>query len=257
MLRKFVCIAFLAIFAVVGVYAQYDPEGHFGTRSIGGGQAEITRYIGGRTIVRIPPRISIWDIVSIGANAFAGQGLTSVTIPNTVTGIGAGAFADNRLTSVVLPPSVLYVAEGAFDPGVVLSGGHPNIHIAGRAAQADQDDWHIGFWRLALTTIVSEGYFYYPEEDQWTADYFIEFRADGTFSELNFWNEQAVVNGTWTANNANLTLTHGTTTGPIRFVFVGQRTTIFNSFGNIMMMEYSRTQDGNTWHYTHVFERAR
>ncbi len=53
-----------------------------------------------------------YSVTSIGDNAFWGcSGLTSVTIPNSVSYIGKYAFA---LTSVTIPNSVSYIGEAAF-----------------------------------------------------------------------------------------------------------------------------------------------
>jgi hypothetical protein len=53
-------------------------------------------------------------VTSIGASAFAGTPLTSVTIPNSVTSIGGGAFVGTSLTSVTIPNSVTSIGAGAF-----------------------------------------------------------------------------------------------------------------------------------------------
>ncbi|MBR5678070.1 MAG: leucine-rich repeat protein [Paludibacteraceae bacterium] len=52
----------------------------------------------------------------IGGDAFYGcTGLTSITIPNSVTSIGAGAFQDcTGLTSITIPNSVTSIGENAF-----------------------------------------------------------------------------------------------------------------------------------------------
>ena len=53
----------------------------------------------------------IWD-----STFYNCSGLTSVTIPNSVTSIGGGAFANcSGLTSVTIPNSVTIIGTGAFD----------------------------------------------------------------------------------------------------------------------------------------------
>ncbi len=52
----------------------------------------------------------------IGSSAFFGTGLTSITIPNSVTSIGDSAFSGcYGLTNVKIPNSVTYIGNFAFD----------------------------------------------------------------------------------------------------------------------------------------------
>jgi uncharacterized repeat protein (TIGR02543 family) len=66
----------------------------------------------GLTSVTIPS-----SVTSIGQSAFSGcSGLTSVTIPNSVTSIDARAFYEcSGLTSVTIPSSVTSIGYGAFE----------------------------------------------------------------------------------------------------------------------------------------------
>jgi hypothetical protein len=55
-------------------------------------------------------------VTDIGKSfAFAGQGLTSVVIPNSVRTIGSYAFYSNQLTSVNIPDNVSVIGESAFE----------------------------------------------------------------------------------------------------------------------------------------------
>ena len=56
------------------------------------------------------------SVTSIGAGAFSGCGLTSITIPNSVTSIGEGAFGSCRdLTTITIPNSVTSIDRWAFE----------------------------------------------------------------------------------------------------------------------------------------------
>ena len=89
--------------------AQFD----FTTNS---GAITITSYTGPGGAVTIPATTNGYPVTSVGANAFSGTSLTSVTIPNGVTSIGQTAFYDcTSLTSVTIPNSVIGIGEAAFD----------------------------------------------------------------------------------------------------------------------------------------------
>ena len=51
---------------------------------------------------------------SIGAGAFSGSSLTSITIPDSVTSIGNGAFDTTSFPSITIPDSVTSIGESAF-----------------------------------------------------------------------------------------------------------------------------------------------
>jgi hypothetical protein len=64
--------------------------------------------------VIIPPMIDETPVEVIAFSAFKSKGLTSVTIPDSVTSIGQQAFFDNLLTSVIIPDSVTQLDLYAF-----------------------------------------------------------------------------------------------------------------------------------------------
>ena len=67
--------------------------------------------------IEIPSMVNGYTIVGINDNAFSGcTGLTSVTIPSSVTSIGGGAFYYcTGLTSVVIPDGVTSIDDHAFE----------------------------------------------------------------------------------------------------------------------------------------------
>jgi len=124
---------------------QSDPESDFTFEVIDNGRAvQITGYVGGNTVVRIPPRIQNLPVTAIGEMAFlpghfegeahTRQPLTSVTIPNSVTTIGLGAFGSNQLTSITIPDSVASIGQNAFAGNLLTSitiGSGVDIAIGG------------------------------------------------------------------------------------------------------------------------------
>jgi Leucine-rich repeat (LRR) protein len=85
--------------------------------------ATVTGQIGDARVINILPTFehsnSTYIVTAIGDNAFrrlsSREGLTSVTIPNTVRSIGNGAFENNQLTSVTIPDSVRSIGNRAFE----------------------------------------------------------------------------------------------------------------------------------------------
>ena len=61
------------------------------------------------------------SVTSIEAYTFANNALASVTIPKTVETIGYGSFGGNRLTSVTIPDSVASIGDYAFFSNVLTS----------------------------------------------------------------------------------------------------------------------------------------
>jgi len=86
------------------------------TYTTNNGTITITRYTGPSGAVTIPGTINGLPVISIEAQAFSGRsGLTSVTIPDTVTSIGYGAFDScSSLTNVTIGNSVTWIGERAF-----------------------------------------------------------------------------------------------------------------------------------------------
>jgi hypothetical protein len=132
----------LIVTAVIPVYAQqYDSEKDFQIDwdPVVKEGVVITKYIGTKKEVSIPPRIQNNPVTGIGTAAFYEKrnnitrviipnsvtylsgfegctSLTSITIPNSVTSIGERAFSGcTSLASVTIPNSVTSIGERAFD----------------------------------------------------------------------------------------------------------------------------------------------
>jgi hypothetical protein len=87
----------------------------------------ITGYTGSGGVVVIPPNINGLSVTSIGEEAFIQTSLTSVTIPNSVTGIGVNAFYDcTSLTNVTIGDGVTNIGAGAFSDAALTGVTIPN-----------------------------------------------------------------------------------------------------------------------------------
>jgi len=75
----------------------------------------ITGVSGNPREVKIPSKFEGVPVVEIGNRAFEDHaGITSITIPNSVTKIGYWAFAMTGITKIVIPDSVTEIANGLF-----------------------------------------------------------------------------------------------------------------------------------------------
>lgn len=79
------------------------------------GSITITGYTGTNASVTIPAALNGYPVTAIGATAFGGDsGLTSVSMPNSVTNIGAFAFAESGLMDASISASVNGIGNNAF-----------------------------------------------------------------------------------------------------------------------------------------------
>lgn len=102
-----------AVFALVLALPAAAPAQY--TYTTNNGAATITGYTGSGGPVTIPASLNGLPVTSIGDDAFYGSGVTSITIPNSVTNIGGNAFQScANLTGVALPNSVTSIGGDAF-----------------------------------------------------------------------------------------------------------------------------------------------
>jgi hypothetical protein len=101
---------------VLNLFArQYASKKDFKVEREGNG-ITITKYIGTKKEVSIPPLIQNLPVTSIGNYAFSGNAsLTAITIPASVTEVGWGAFA----FCYALTPAIRTAIEKRFGKGVL------------------------------------------------------------------------------------------------------------------------------------------
>jgi hypothetical protein len=98
-----------------------DFEVRIGRDYNGNRYIEITKYIGKKKTVIIPPQIQNMSVKVIGQKAFMNDQLVNIIIPNTVDTIRDYAFAENNLTSLMIPDSVRYINDRAFYKNYITS----------------------------------------------------------------------------------------------------------------------------------------
>jgi hypothetical protein len=176
---------------------QYDPESDFEARPIDGGKGvEITRYLGSKWEVNIPPQIQGIPVTHIGGStynylgSFAEKNLLSVTIPNSVTEIGEYAFAENQLTSVTIGNKVTIIEEGAFYDNQLTSVTIPKSVTTIRAYAFAEN-------QLTSITIGANVTFEWASFDNvFEGIYANNGRVAGTYTRSN--TDGYIINWTWT-----------------------------------------------------------
>ena len=100
----------LMVLVTNGVMADEDvfTSGDYQYCILEDGTAEITRYSGEDSVLKIPNTLDGKTVTSIGDGAFAEcSSLTNIELPDSVTSIGDNAFSDcSSLTRSELPDSV-------------------------------------------------------------------------------------------------------------------------------------------------------
>ena len=156
---------------------------HFTTADNADGSVTITRYAGVSASLDIPAEIDGKRVTAIGANAFAGTPLNSISIPSTVTSIGAGAFQGTDLTWVKIPSSVTQIGENAFgyDADGQPVAGFTMCVAPGSAAEA-----YAVANGFALEYFTEAGLRYEILTDESTNERYVSVIAyDGTDPQLN------------------------------------------------------------------------
>jgi hypothetical protein len=74
----------------------------------------------------IPSFINGRNVRRIGNEAFKGQGLTSVTLPDALSEIGSGAFSDNLLSVIEIPEGLKTIGERAFADNQLITAKIPD-----------------------------------------------------------------------------------------------------------------------------------
>jgi len=110
----------LIVTAIIPVYTQqYDSERDFQIDydpNVKEGVI-ITKYIGSKKEVNIPPSIQNNPVTGIGKEVFRGnRNITKVTIPNGVKSIGESVFVGcTSLASITIPDSLTSIGKHAFE----------------------------------------------------------------------------------------------------------------------------------------------
>jgi|GEM_PF-749965 len=133
-LSLMVLLGSMISFPTVTVYAAIEGDFEYGPAFAEG--VKITAYHGATGgHVDIPNQLGGLTVTEIGYEAFMEKGLTSVTIPNSVTYIHERAFYSNQLTSITLPTNISTVGIEAFKNNQLTSLTIPSsINIIAQAA---------------------------------------------------------------------------------------------------------------------------
>jgi hypothetical protein len=104
----------LLLCALLGASLELQAQFDY-TTNADGDSVTITSYTGASNDVTIPSTLNGLLVTSIGSAAFYESGITSVTIPDSVTSIGYYAFDGCvNLSNVTIPDSVLDMGTNAF-----------------------------------------------------------------------------------------------------------------------------------------------
>ncbi len=74
----------------------------------------LTSYDSYITDVEVPGVVGTYTVVELAKNLFFNEGITSITLPNTITTIGSGCFTNCVFEEIVIPDSVNTIGSQAF-----------------------------------------------------------------------------------------------------------------------------------------------
>jgi len=149
------------------------------------GTITITGYTGSNGDLTIPDTINGLPVTSIGDEAFDGCGLTSATIPDSVTSVGEFAFANNLfLATVYIGSCVTNIGDRAF-----INSGQPHGSGLGIYFFFKGNAPVIGFEALGY---FPKTFYFLPGTTGW--DSFGYTTAYGTVIGAILWNPQIQTN---------------------------------------------------------------
>jgi hypothetical protein len=110
-IKQITAVLVILFFIAGSVFAQNESDFEI---IVENNNVTIVGYSGNRNQLIIPREINGMPVTVIEERAFRSKGLTSVTLPDSVTEIGRQAFMQNYLTDVTIPNSIRTIGEQAF-----------------------------------------------------------------------------------------------------------------------------------------------
>jgi hypothetical protein len=110
-MQKFI-LGLVFVFLTVSLFAQNTSD--FEIQGNDDGTMTILNYKGMAKDIIIPEKIFNMPVTRLREGAFKSKGLTSITVPATVTFIGNETFRNNQLRTIILLESIEYIGNYAF-----------------------------------------------------------------------------------------------------------------------------------------------
>jgi hypothetical protein len=223
----------LQIRAITRKEYDWDDRYRFTKGEIQGFKDKIVREIqqniskGQRYELTIPNTIWGDPVMFIGNRAYAGLGLVSVIIPNSVISIGNEAFANNKLTSIKGGNGVTSIGAGAFKNGLGAGTNFwreigliipNNVTSIGKEAFSNSSDGIITSITIGANVIMEQNSFYDYHSNVYWELYNKNGKKAGLYgrgpqdSNWHYMSFPAQFIGTWKRDKINNTLTFTTNT---------------------------------------------